>query len=309
MVRIDDVEVLVCPTCRGRLEYNGMFSGDELDEGELLCSACRRRWRVCEGLPHLFDEAAVRGLDWLSRLSYDMFAPFHDLGVRFLLPLLQFEGASRDHYMSRLELGTLTPHDDGRPLRVLEVGIGAGANIPLIERDLPADLDVEIWGLDLSSGMMAQCRRRVDAHTGRRIRLLMADAHALPFADATFDRDFHVGGIAAYRDPQLGLAEMARVARPDTPIVVVDEQLDPDRSHWWHQRLMFRLMALTGALPESPVALLPKGAAEVVDEQTTRFYYCLTFRMSSAPSRAVPKGSAIRRKERSASVDPASMSD
>jgi ubiquinone/menaquinone biosynthesis C-methylase UbiE len=254
---------------------------------------------VLDGMPYLFDEAAVRGLDWLSRLSYDLTAPLHDYAVRFLLPVLQLEGASREHYMRRVDLGTLTPRDDGQPVRVLEVGVGAGANLPLIERDLPHGLAAEIWGLDLSTGMMAQCRQRLASHEGRRVRLLLADAHALPFAAATFDRVFHVGGIAAYRDPQRGLAEMARVARPGTPIVVVDEQLDPNRSHWWHQRLMFRLMALTGALPEAPVELLPPGASHVLNEQTTRFYYCLTFRMRAARAARRPLSG---RRERGTSV-------
>lgn len=304
-MRAQDVDILVCPACRGRLKYHGLSSGHELDEGELACGACGRRWPVLDGLPHLFDEAAVRGLDWLSRISYDALAPLHDHAVRFLLPILQFEGASRDHYMRRVELDQLVPRADGQPLRVLEVGVGAGANLPLIERDLPPGLDVEIWGLDLSTGMMAQCRRRMGSHQGRRVRLLLADAHALPFEAATFDRVFHVGGIAAYRDPRLGLAEMARVARPDTPIVVVDEQLDPNRSHWWHQRLMFRLMALTGALPESPVALLPEGATRIVNEQTTRFYYCLTFRMPRRHAAASRSAKATRRRRQS-SIDRAS---
>jgi hypothetical protein len=95
---------------------------------------------------------------------------------------------------------------------------------------------------------------------------------------------------------------MARVARPDTPIVVVDEQLDPNRSHWWHQRLMFRLMALTGALPASPVALLPAGAIRIVNEQTTRFYYCLTFRMRG------PRPAAATRRGRSSSTPQVSRS-
>jgi ubiquinone/menaquinone biosynthesis C-methylase UbiE/uncharacterized protein YbaR (Trm112 family) len=274
-----DVALLACPRCRGGLEFIGTSVESELDEGELSCRSCERRWAVCDGLPYLFDEAEVRGLDWLSRLSYDAFARLHDPAVRFLLPVLQLEGASRHRYMRRLQLRKLRPTRSGRPRRILEVGVGAGANLPLIERDLRPGLDVEIWGLDLSRGMIDQCRRRLDGSHEHRVRLLLADAHALPFPDATFDRVFHVGGIAAYRDPRRGLEEMARVARPGTPIVVVDEQLDPQRSHWWHQRLMFRLMALTGALTGSPAALLPPGAVIIADEQTTRFYYCLAFRM------------------------------
>lgn len=280
MIR-SDLDLVVCPACLGPLAYSGTGAGDDLGEGELRCAACHRRWPVRDGLAYLFDESEVRGLDWISRLSYDVLAAFHDPAVKLLLPLLQLEGASRDPYMRRLELAKLKPTRSGRPRRVLEIGVGAGANLPLIERDLPAGLDAEIWGVDLSSGMIAACRRRLRHSRVRRVRLLLADAHALPFPDDTFDRVFHVGGIAAYRDPRRGLAEMARVARPRTPIVVVDEQLDPDRSHWWHQRLLFQLTELTGALTAAPVAFLPAGAKRVRREQTSRFYYCLSFRMGA----------------------------
>jgi ubiquinone/menaquinone biosynthesis C-methylase UbiE len=241
---------------------------------------------VHDGLPRLVDDAQIRGVDWVMRAVYDAGACLHDPGVRVLLPLLQFSGAAalRDGYMPRLELDALRRGGARRPPRVLEVGVGTGANLPLLERDLPRGLDVELWGCDLSEGMLAQCRRRLTGHTGRRLRLLVADAHALPFPDHSFDRVFHVGGIAGYRDPARGLSEMARVARPGTPIVVVDEQLDPRRRHGLYHRLMFR--ALTFYTPEAvcPRAELPAAATDVLEEQISRFYYCLRFRVP-APRR------------------------
>jgi ubiquinone/menaquinone biosynthesis C-methylase UbiE len=128
--------------------------------------------------------------------------------------------------------------------------------------------------------MLAQCERRIatDGHFG--VRLLMADAHRLPFAGATFDRVFHVGGIGGFRDPRQALAEMARVAVPGTPIVVVDEQLEPGVDHSSYHRLMFRLLTFYDSDPHCPAELLPPGARDVVQEAVSRFYYCLTFRVS-----------------------------
>jgi ubiquinone/menaquinone biosynthesis C-methylase UbiE/uncharacterized protein YbaR (Trm112 family) len=278
-VRVDDVRTLACPRCHGKLSYRGKRSREgRVEEGEIACGGCLRAWPVRDGLAHLYDEEKVRGLDRWMRFAYDSFGRLHDPAVRYLLPVLQLEGVSRDSYMRRLELRGLRKAGS-RPLRILEVGIGDGANLPLIERDLPQGLDVEIWGVDLSQGMIETCRRRLRRHRGREVRLLLADAHALPFPDASFDRVFHVGGIAAYRDPRQGLAEMARVARPGTPIVVVDERLDPGRAHGLYQRLMFRAITFYDPAPAAPVAHLPAAAVDVVDEQATRFYYCLTFRM------------------------------
>jgi ubiquinone/menaquinone biosynthesis C-methylase UbiE/uncharacterized protein YbaR (Trm112 family) len=276
-----NVDTLVCPACRGSLEFEGQLAGDELATGALRCACCVRSWPVRDGMPRLVDEDRVRRSDRFMRALYDWFAPLHDPVTRALFPPLQgmSERAARDGYMTRLDLGGLRPSRDGRRLRILEVGVGAGANLSLLERDLPRDLDVELWGLDLSDGMLARCRRRLADHRGRPIHLIAADAHALPFADDSFDRVFHVGGIGGYGDPRRGLVEMARVARPETPIVVVDEQLDPGSRRSPFHRLVFRALTFYTAAPGSPLALLPPGARGVISEQVSRYYYCLTFRM------------------------------
>jgi uncharacterized protein len=45
------LEILVCPRCKGELEYREQA-------GELVCSACRLRYEVRDGIPiMLVDEA------------------------------------------------------------------------------------------------------------------------------------------------------------------------------------------------------------------------------------------------------------
>lgn len=277
----DDVGLLACPSCRGGLAFRGTCRAELLEAGALACAACGRSWPVAAGLPGLVDETQVGGLEAFMRLIYDHLAVLHDPAVQFALPVLQGSSATslRDGYLARLDLGRLAAARDGSPARVLEVGVGSGANLPLLEAALPPGTDAELWGVDLSSGMLARCRTRLASSGGRRVRLLHADAHALPFPDASFDRVFHVGGIATYRDARRGLAEMARVARPRTPIVVVDEQLDPTREHSWLRRLAFRAITFYDPAPASPRPELPAEAVDVHEEQVSRFYYCLTFRM------------------------------
>jgi len=278
---LKDAGTLACPVCCGTLEFHGTLTAGMLLDGALRCTRCARDWPVRDGLPRLVDEARVRRADRFMRACYDWLAPLHDPMTRALFPPLQgtSEGATRDAYMRRLDLGGLRPAERGERRRILEVGVGSGANLPLLDRDLPRDVDVELWGLDLSDAMLARCRPRLAEHPGHALRLLVADAHALPFPDASFDRVFHVGGIGGYGDPARGLAEMARVARPDTPIVVVDEQLDPASGESLFHRLVFRALTFYTTTPTSPVAHLPAGATAVVSEQLSRYYYCLTFRM------------------------------
>jgi ubiquinone/menaquinone biosynthesis C-methylase UbiE/uncharacterized protein YbaR (Trm112 family) len=274
-----DLARLVCPTCRARLALTA--------PARLACTGCGAAWPIERGLPRLYREATVRGSDRLMRLFYDGLPSLHDPLTRHLLPLLQAggtEAALRDGYMKRIDLAALTPSPDGGPRRILEIGVGAGANLPLVQRDLPPGVDAEIWGLDLSLGMLRQCERRLRRWTGPKVHLLAADAHALPFPDGAFDRVFHVGAMGSFRDGRRVLAEMARVARPGTPIVVVDEQLDPAREHGRLARAAFRLLTFYDASPHCPVELLPPGAIDVLEETVSRFYYCLRFSLPPRPA-------------------------
>jgi ubiquinone/menaquinone biosynthesis C-methylase UbiE/uncharacterized protein YbaR (Trm112 family) len=281
LLRPGDVAHLACPLCKSTLTFKGAGRSG-LFSGALHCQRCLVDWPVRNGLARLYRESEVSGNDRLLRYIYDGLPSLHDPAVRLLLPLLQAgsERALRDGYMRRLELSALS--SSGDPVRILEIGIGAGANLKLLRRDLPRALPVEIWGCDLSEGMLSVLRRHQQRNPDPSLRLLMADAHALPFADAAFDRVFHVGGIGGYRNPSHALAEMGRVAKPDTPIVVVDEQLDPSQAHSLYYRAAFRAVTFYDSNPHCPVEHLPPRAQNVITEQVSRFFYCLTFRMPAA---------------------------
>ena len=215
------------------------------------------------------------------RRAYDLLAPLHDGMVDYLLPVMQGQaiGPARRALVQRLALDGADIRALGRPVRVLEVGFGSGGNLSELRRAL-ADRPAEIHGIDLSTKMLRRGREaQVEADAQR---LLLADVHALPYADDSFDRVFHVGATNSFRDPALALAEMARVARPGTPIVVVDEQLDPgSRFHPWY-RFMFEALTFYDRDPRAPTHLLPPDAEVVANEQISRFFYCLTWRTRSA---------------------------
>ncbi len=284
MIARDDLALLRCPTRPDGARCGGGLAR----EGDTLrCGACGEAWPVREGLARLYREGLVRGNDRLLRVIYDHLAALHDPAVWSLIPLFQTEGtedALRDAYLRRMRLDALRPREDGAPLRILEVGVGSGANVARVRDALPPGLRVEYWAMDLSEGMLGQLRRRVARDPSvvpgdGRIRLVMADAHALPYPDAVFDRVFHVGGIGGYRDPARALAEMGRVARPGTPVVVVDEQLDPARSHTLYHRLTFRAVTFYDRDPHCPREHVPPGAVDVREEAASRFFYCLSFTM------------------------------
>lgn len=106
---------------------------------------------------------------------------------------------------------------DGPQLRVLEVGIGDGENLPLLAADW------EVYGVDIARGRLRACLDRFPETAGR---LAWAEGEALPFDDRTFDAVFTVGGINYFSDPAQALREMKRVARPGGVLVAADE--DPE---------------------------------------------------------------------------------
>lgn len=258
------LDALVCPKCRTGLETS------------LACGGCGRTWPIREGLPVLFDDSEIRGNDRLLNTIYDRFAALHDPAVKLTMPLFGTgrESTMRQRYIDRLELDALA---DQEVVRILEIGIGTGANVARLHAALPKGPKLELWGVDLALGMVRRCQTRLAREGHEDTRLVLADAHALPFADDYFDRVFHVGATNNYSDPKLALSEMARVARPNTPIVVVDERLAPDERHSLYHRAMFRLVTFYDWSPQPPVSLVPAGAANIRDEQIARFFYCLTF--------------------------------
>ena len=301
VLREEDIASLRCLDCAGPLAFRGFLKGQRLWEGGLRCNACAMVFPVEGGVARLFHEREVRGTDRLMRVAYDGMPWFHDPLVRFSFPLAvgENEAESRERYFARLALDRLAARRD-EPIRILEVGLGTGGNVPILRQKLAGRGPVELWGVDLSLGMLEWARRRLVFLGDDETRYLAADAHRLPFPAGFFDRVFHVGAINGYREPARALAEMARVARPGTPIVVVDERLDPERRHGLLQRLFFKMMTFYDRNPHAPVELLPVGASEVTVDQLGRFFYCLTFTVPPAVAKKAVKPAAATLRPRAA---------
>jgi ubiquinone/menaquinone biosynthesis C-methylase UbiE len=98
---------------------------------------------------------------------------------------------------------------------VLEVAVGTGLNLAWY----PAG--VTLTGLDLSAGMLELARSRA-RDLGREVTFRQGNAHALPFAGASFDTLVCTFGLCAIPDPAAAVAEMHRVLRPGGRLILVD---------------------------------------------------------------------------------------
>ena len=255
----DAAGLLACPHCRGDLEWDGT-------EQQWRCPACPRSFPVRNGFVHFLEADELGPLDRRFAHLYDWFSWVYPTFTRAGFALLgTSEGAGRREVLDRLA---------PRGGRVLEVSVGPGSNLP----QLMARPDVgEVHGLDISPGQLRRCRALV-RRRGWHVPLYLASAEALPFRDATFDSVLHIGGINFFDDRARALAEMARVAKPGTRVVVVDEN---ERAARGYERTLpgFRATFRQGR-PRvgAPLADLPEGMQDIrVSDVWRGWFYCLEF--------------------------------
>lgn len=111
----------------------------------------------------------------------------------------------------------------------LEVAIGTGLNLP----HYPAG--VRLTGVERSPAMLAQARLRASS-LGHPADLEVGDAHALRFADATFDTVVCTFSLCAIPDDTKAVHEMVRVLRPGGLLLLADHvEATP-----WYGRLLQR---------------------------------------------------------------------
>jgi ubiquinone/menaquinone biosynthesis C-methylase UbiE len=198
------------------------------------------------------------------RKLYDRIAPIYDLSTKAYAYFRSGgEEDRRTEYLNELEI------KDGD--KVLEVSIGTGANLRYLPRA------AQFLGVDISRGMLRQCKKKL-----RRLALdaplLLSAAEALPFRDQVFDVVYHVGRINFFNDKAAAIAEMIRVARPGTKIMIVDETEKVakayERSSGAAQFYKDRFDAI-----DAPVGFVPTEMLDVqVKEVCSGELYCLTFR-------------------------------
>lgn len=116
--------------------------------------------------------------------------------------------------------------------RVLEVGIGAGANLPFY----PAEAR-EIIGIEPSPRLTKLARRA--ASTARApVSFLDASAEAIPLDDGSIDSVVLTWTLCSIRDANRALGEMRRVLKQGGRLLFAEHGLAPDpRVQKWQHRL------------------------------------------------------------------------
>ncbi|HUL40323.1 MAG TPA: methyltransferase domain-containing protein [Burkholderiales bacterium] len=208
-MRTETLAILCSPLEHAALE----LVTDAADNGETRQSLVNRehglKFPIRDGIPHFVEPHEITGINSRFRRIYDGWAPFYDLLSRVGLYVLGVsELELRKKFIETLEI---KPGD-----RVLATSVGTGSDLPF----LPQDCDY--FGLDLSTGMLKVCQKKMRKLSAA-AELFLGQAEHLPFRGASFDVVYQMGGINFFNDQGKAINEMIRVARNGSKIVMMDE--------------------------------------------------------------------------------------
>lgn len=149
---------------------------------------------------------------------FDKVAPRYDFLNRVLSLRRDVGWRRRAVEIARLDQGE----------RALDVGVGTGdLAFALLEASAPS---ATVVGVDVSERMLTLVRARARSSPhGDRFEARAADAHSLPFTDASFDRVVAAFTVRNFGDLDAGLREMRRVLRPQGRAVILEFSHAPNR--------------------------------------------------------------------------------
>jgi len=159
--------------------------------------------------------------------------------------------------------------------RILEIGVGTGLSFD------DYDAGTEITGIDMSEPMIARARGRLRSGRYPFVKELMVmDAHAMTFPDASFDCVVGQFVITLVEDPERVLSECARVLKPGGQIILVNHLYSEKGLAAAVERLLAQHAHRLGLRPEFPFQRLADwaeshGGAELIDRRKVKPFFTL----------------------------------
>lgn len=141
------------------------------------------------------------------RTQYDRLADIYDLRWRnYIFNTLTFL-----HNWERIELQD----------RVLDVACGTGEFERLLLERNPTQ---KITGIDISENMLSVAKEKYQTYPN--VEFHQASVHSLPFASQSFDLVVSANAFHYFDEPEVALAEMKRVLKPNGKLVILDWNKD-----------------------------------------------------------------------------------
>ncbi|MHB9074866.1 MAG: methyltransferase domain-containing protein [Desulfobaccales bacterium] len=206
--------ILRCPFCLGTIQNNGLL---------YECQQCGENYEISnEGQPDLrLKKTKTYNLNIEISSSFDSTYDLHISDNYWLIPFaphihpeVDFKGV---RIPARLNIAQLSHFPKAKTKDDLMLNLGCGEGI---HREVCQHAGFEYVGVDI---------RDQEAH-------ILGDAHALPFADNSFDFILAIATLEHLRNPFIAIREAHRVLKPGATLLGSVAFLEPfhDSSYFHH---------------------------------------------------------------------------
>lgn len=196
-----------CPRCKLSLIIR---------KGYLSCELCRRNYPVRGEIPDFISEDLTKSehpvLGSVSKL--DKLARIYETRLWYPIVYHLYGGLSIPSVDEEVRMVTEMVDAEGGV--VLDVGCGTGLFTRSVARKAK-----EVYGIDISRGMLEQAMRYAKKEGLGNINFARANVEGLPFPDAFFDGALCCGALHLFPDTVVALKEMNRVMRHGSKLAVM----------------------------------------------------------------------------------------
>lgn len=181
----------------------------KLSGKHLIGLASGHKFQIKDDIPIIIDPSYLSSRNKLNKFIYGLSAGLYER-LLIISDKLKYSNdlSVNQQFLTNLSL------DSGQ--KVLEVGVGPAIS----SKFLPAE--VEHYGIDISWNMLRKAKKNMEK-INRAPYLAQALAEYIPFKDNIFNTVFQIGTLQFSEDPFKAINEMARVAKPNTTIYILDE--------------------------------------------------------------------------------------
>ncbi|HXY34627.1 MAG TPA: class I SAM-dependent methyltransferase [Planctomycetaceae bacterium] len=197
----------VCPACKHVLQQ---------EDAGLRCAACSQTYPIIqEAVPDFIREELSESKDPVFRRmrAIDRMAGIYESKLWYPL-VLNLYGGWHSATLPQL-IGTVAKLLESTTGRVLDVACGPGTYGRRVAS--PAR---EVFGIDISKGMLRQGAAYIASEGVRNMHFARARVEALPFENEFFDAAICCGSLHLFTDTVTALREIARVLKPAAMLCV-----------------------------------------------------------------------------------------
>lgn len=198
--------IYVCPVCKRALGY---------ETDVLSCGGCGQAYPIVAGIPEFYREELAQSADpELRRMRFiDRMAGIYESRLWYPLVLKAYGGIASPSLAQLIVAVSEAVHSISG--HVLDVACGPGTFGRRV-----ASSAREVWGIDVSRGMLRQGAAYVAAEGIGNMHFARARVEALPFPDRLFAATLCCGSLHLFTDTLIALREMARVMKPGAVLAV-----------------------------------------------------------------------------------------